>query len=580
MKIRVAAMMRGWFETQTAAKRGARGLYFLVVLWIAVLGTAVSAGAEYPPLRIGVLAIRGPEQCLKSWSPTAEYLTQQLGGRPVVIVPLAHERIYTAARNGEVDFILANSAFYVGLEHWFQAKRIVTLKERRAGGVYTQYGGVIFCRNDRPDIRSLKDLKGKSFMAVSESSLGGWYMAWRELKEHGLDPYGDFASLQFMGTHDEVVFAVRDRRVDAGTVRTGTLEELAAEGKIDPAAFYVFPNLHPREESSSYYITTREYPGWPMAALKHIPDDLAKEVAVALLQMPSDAPAARAAECAGWTIPLNYQPVHDCLKALMVGPYAELGQITFKAVLQKYGHWILFAGIAFCALAVFTGVVLRLNTRVRSANARLKSEIRLREQKDRELQAAKELAEAATRAKSEFLANMSHEIRTPMNGVIAASDLALAETLPPKIENYLKIIHSSAYSLLGIINDILDFSKIEAGKFELKERTFGLNEVFDRVMELFFSKAAEKGIELLVDCDPQTPRVLQGDPLRLQQILTNLVSNAVKFTDAGVILVSVRPSPGTAPDELLLNFSVKRSEERRVGKECRRLCRSRWSPYH
>ncbi|MFH1156356.1 MAG: response regulator, partial [Pseudomonadota bacterium] len=166
------------------------------------------------------------------------------------------------------------------------------------------------------------------------------------------------------------------------------------------------------------------------------------------------------------------------------------------------------------------------------------------------------------RAKSEFLANMSHEIRTPMNGVIAATDLALGEDVPPRIEKYLKIIQSSAYSLLGIINDILDFSKIEAGKFELKERTFRLNEIFDRVMELFVNKAAEKRIELLVDMDTATPRLINGDPLRLQQILTNLISNAVKFTETGgVILVRVReqkaPVPDPASRDLVLAFSVK-----------------------
>ena len=127
---------------------------------------------------------------------------------------------------------------------------------------------------------------------------------------------------------------------------------------------------------------------------------------------------------------------------------------------------------------------------------------------------------------------MSHEIRTPMNGVIAATDLALGEAVSPKVERYLNIIQSSAYSLLGIINDILDFSKIEAGKFELKERGFRLNEVFDRVMELFVNKAAGKNIELLVDIDEDMPKVITGDPLRLQQILTNLISNAVKFTES------------------------------------------------
>ncbi len=176
---------------------------------------------------------------------------------------------------------------------------------------------------------------------------------------------------------------------------------------------------------------------------------------------------------------------------------------------------------------------------------------------ERKLIRAKETAEAATRAKSEFLANMSHEIRTPMNGVIAATDLALSEELSPKLEHYLKIISASAYSLLGIINDILDFSKIEAGKLDLDSRPFKLDDVLDRVTDLFSPKAGEKGIELLVDLDPQTPRALVGDPLRLQQILKNLVDNAVKFTPSGgIILVGTHP-PQLSPEEVLLTFFVK-----------------------
>ncbi|MBC2710746.1 MAG: response regulator [Desulfosarcina sp.] len=180
-----------------------------------------------------------------------------------------------------------------------------------------------------------------------------------------------------------------------------------------------------------------------------------------------------------------------------------------------------------------------------------------RKRVEQKLIEAKEAAEAAARAKSEFLANMSHEIRTPMNGVIAAADLALSEELSPKLEHYLKIISASAYSLLGIINDILDFSKIEAGKLDLESRPFNLDDVLDRVTDMFSQKAGEKGIELLVDMDPETPKALVGDPLRLQQILKNLVDNAVKFTQSGGIILVGTQSPQISPDRITLTFFVK-----------------------
>ena len=541
-----------------------RGALLAVVLGVVLClhpGWA-SAANDTAVLKIGVLAIRGAEPCLAQWSPTAEYLGRRLGDRKVVIVPLTHEAVHRAVEKGAIDFVLANPAIYVALERRYGANRIATLKERRGGGIYTRYGGVVFCRKDRTDIRRPTDLVGKSFMAVSPLSLGGWLMALREFKALGIDPAKDFASLQFAGTHDAVVYAVLARQVDAGTVRTGILESLAAEGRIDLDQLFVFPQMSADTAPTPYLCSTRQYPLWPMAKVRHTPDALAERLAVALLEMAPDAPAARAAGCAGWTIPLNYQSVHECLRELKVAPYADVGKITITDVIKTYGYWIIFACAAFCIMAAFTGALLRLNRRLRSAHARLKVEMDLHRRKDRELKAAKELAESAARAKSEFLANMSHEIRTPMNGVIAAADLALGEEVPPKVGDYLQIIQRSAYSLLGIINDILDFSKIEAGKFELKERRFRLNEVFDRVMELFVGKAGEKGIELLVDIDPRTPKVLIGDPLRLQQILTNLLSNACKFTDAGgVILISAAVGPGATAeadgDAVELAFSVK-----------------------
>jgi signal transduction histidine kinase/CheY-like chemotaxis protein/HPt (histidine-containing phosphotransfer) domain-containing protein len=186
---------------------------------------------------------------------------------------------------------------------------------------------------------------------------------------------------------------------------------------------------------------------------------------------------------------------------------------------------------------------------------KLRVEMTARRQAERALVAARDQAEAATRAKSNFLATMSHEIRTPMNGVMSMAEMLELTPLNGEQHRMARVIRESAQALLTVINDILDFSKIEAGKLDIEQVDFSLADTVGGVGELLASRADEKMLELVVDLDPQLADRRVGDPTRLRQVLLNLGGNAVKFTHDGAVTLAVLPAPGDMPDGL--RFEVR-----------------------
>jgi PAS domain S-box-containing protein len=345
-----------------------RGHCFLLLATL-LLPFAV-CGAPEEEIRIGVLSHRGETSTLSVWTPTADYLSATLDGYRFTIVPLAFDRVNGSVDSGAVDFILVNPGIYVNLEVQYRVSRIATMNNRRGNNaLYNIFGGVIFSRRDRLDLKGLKDLKGQRFMAVDETSLGGFQMAWRELTASGINPYQDFSTLIFGGIHDEVVLAVLNRDVDAGTVRTDILERMAAAGTVRLDDFRI---INPQTDSEFPFAhSTRLYPEWPFSKVRHTSNTLAQQVAIALLQMPADHPAALTGNYAGWTIPLDYEPVHVLFRELNLPPYRLSTRFTLWDAVNRYWYWLVFGTAVLLFLGFATLWETRLNKRLKMAKLRL-----------------------------------------------------------------------------------------------------------------------------------------------------------------------------------------------------------------
>lgn len=476
-------------------------------------------------VRIGVLANQGLLEASSRWTDTEEYLNDNILDFSFVIVPMNFEDVNVMVENDEVDFVLVNSSMYVDLEVTQGVSRIVTMQYLYNEIETTSYGSVIFRRSSNLSITDYNDLKDKKFGAVDENSFGGWEMALKAFYDSNINPFKDFESVTFTGSHDDVVLKVLNGTFDAGTVRTGTLERMDSDGLIDINDFVVLKEMG---NDSGYLVSTQLYPEWPLAKMPHISDELGLKVANALMDMEQTDQAAISAGISGWTVPENYQDVHTTLRLLLIEPYENYGKTTFHNTIYNNRVFLIIINIAIFIIGSFLFWVLHARESLIKLTKRSKQ--------------MENIAIEANQAKGEFLANMSHEIRTPMSAVIGLSTLLDNTELSIRQRDYNNRLKSSAVNLLGIINNILDYSKIEAKQMDVENIEFNINDVLYNLSNVVTMDANEKNIEFIYSVSPDIPQRFFGDPLRIGQILINIVSNAIKFTEEGQVVLIIEPS--------------------------------------
>lgn len=324
-------------------------------------------------IKIGVLAKRGFEKTIEKWGETAKYLNRKIPEYKFKIIPIKFDEVNILVANGLIDFAIVNPAIYINLELKYDAVRILTLKNALSQNYTTKFGSVIFTRSDNKNINILNDIRGKNISAVHDTSLGGWIIALKEFRDYGI--YENSFSIDFLNTHDEVVKSIIQKKYDIGIVRSDTLERMDLENKIDIEKLKV---LNKKSfEKFPFLISTKLYPEWPLAKIKHTSNEIAKKVSIALMQLTESDEASKRAKIYGWTTPENYELVHSVLKEFKLEPYSNFGEINFIDVIKSYWYWLI---IIFTI--IFIQAILVIKVKILNRDLKLK-QIDLENSKER-----------------------------------------------------------------------------------------------------------------------------------------------------------------------------------------------------
>lgn len=348
-----------------------RLLILLFAVCLAPPGVS-SASTAARTLTLGVLAVRPKPETQQRWQPLADYLSRSLKGYQVRLLPLDQQELKQALDKRQIDLLFTNASDYITLRQTnVLTGALATLIDLQAGQPVSSLGGVIFTRSHHAAIKTLADLKGKTLACFSVAgSLGSYPAPAHELLKAGIRLPQD-ARVMVTGTpQDRVVEAVLGGTADAGFVRTGILEQMVAEGRLNLQQLRIIN----RQDLPHYpfVVSTRLYPEWPLVALSHLPEEVGRRVAAALLQLEPDGLVARQTHIYGFSVPADYQPVEDLLRELRLPPFEAAPAFTLRDVWQRY-YWQLLLLVGSAGGIVFLALRLSLANRNLTA-ARLEAE--------------------------------------------------------------------------------------------------------------------------------------------------------------------------------------------------------------
>lgn len=519
------------------------------------------AAAAPAAVHIAVLAYQGQDAAEADWSPLAAALAEAVPGRSFELRYYTLDGLWQAVERRQVDFVITHGGQYVALESRFGASRIATLDDPRRPGPGRALAAAVVVRADS-DLQLLAQLKGRRLAAIDPKAFGGYLVALRELRAAGVEA-DELASVDFVGfPMQNALHEVAGRRADAAVLRACLLEELARQGLFDAAEFRVLPG--PRVGDYPCQISTRLYPDWPFASLRHTDPTLAKAVAAALLAMPPLPGGAT------WTAAADYQSVHALYRELQLGPYEYLRETTLLAHVKRLWWVLAVAGLLLLGWIVHT---VRVEYQVAARTRALRQALEERDKAHARIQAQQDEAEHLSRLSilGEMSGVLAHELNQPLASIANFADsmvrrLEAGRYTPEVLAEASRAIGSEAQRAGGIVRRIRAFAR----KRTAVRQASRPGDLVHESVDLFCGMLPHPPAITVADTLPPSSAVL-GDPLQLQQVLLNLLKNAWDAMQAqppgerridialrregGQCLIEVRDhGPGLADEQLARLF--------------------------